>query len=111
MTKLPPLETAQTLLARGRADPVWWIREVLGDDLWGEQAQIVESVRDTPETAVRSCHGIGKSFIAARTALWFLYTHAPSIVITTAPTDRQVRGILWKVDPVWPPACPIPPRR
>jgi len=96
MTKLPPLETAQTLLARGRADPVWWIREVLGDDLWGEQAQIVESVRDTPETAVRSCHGIGKSFIAARTALWFLYTHAPSIVITTAPTDRQVRGILWK---------------
>lgn len=96
MIAIPPPETAQTLLTRGQADPVWWIRAVLGDTLWAEQARIVESVRDNRETAVRSCHGTGKSYIAARAALWFLYTHKPSIVITTAPTDRQVRGILWK---------------
>jgi len=92
---LTPSE-AQTILDRGAADPVWWIHEVLGDTMWHEQARIAESVRDNPETAARSCHGAGKSFVAARVALWFLMTHRPSIVITTAPTDRQVRGILWK---------------
>lgn len=28
--------------------------------------------------------------------MWFLKTFVPSIVITTAPTDRQVRRILWR---------------
>ncbi len=69
---------------------------MLGDDPWGAQVGIAESVRDHRETAVKSCHGIGKSFTAARVALWFALTHDPAIVITTAPTDRQVRGILWK---------------
>ncbi len=29
-------------------------------------------------------------------ALWFLYTHPNSIVVTTAPTGRQVKRILWQ---------------
>ena len=86
---------AKAALDRAQRDPVWWVETVLGDRLWQRQRDIIESVRDNPETAVKSCHGPGKSFTAARVALWFLYTHHPSIVITTAPTDRQVRGILW----------------
>ncbi len=84
------------VLKRGREDPVWWARNVLGVDPWPVQQQILEAVRDHPEVAVKSCHGAGKSWIAAVVVLWFLYNHKPSIVITTAPTDRQVRGILWK---------------
>lgn len=34
--------------------------------------------------------------MAARIVAWFLKTYQPSIVLTTAPTDRQVRRILWK---------------
>jgi len=45
---------------------------------------------------VASCNSAGKSFLAARIAAWFLNVYSPSIVITTAPTDRQVRRILWK---------------
>lgn len=86
----------EAILLKSRNDPAWWIRTVLGKNPWEMQVAIMESVRDNPETAVASCHGAGKSFIGANTALWFLYTHKPSIVITTAPTDRQVRGILWK---------------
>lgn len=56
----------------------------------------MESVRDNSETSVRACNAAGKSGCAARIALWFLFNHPQSIVITTAPTDRQVKGILWK---------------
>lgn len=90
--------TAEEVAAvdRCRSDPVWWARTVLGWHPWSAQARILESVRDNPDTSARSCHGAGKSALAAVVALWFLYNHRSSIVITTAPTARQVRGILWK---------------
>jgi len=89
-------EDAFAIMSRGQRDPEWWVRTVLGDDPWSTQIRIMESVRDHTETAVKSCQGAGKSWIASRLALWFLYSWAPAIVLTTAPTDRQVRGILWK---------------
>jgi len=89
-------DQAAILAERARTDPVWWVNEILGYEPWEKQVEIIESVRDNRTTAVKSCHAAGKSSIAGRTALWFLYTHSPSIVLTTAPTDRQVRGILWK---------------
>lgn len=84
------------LVDRGRNDPVWWCREVLGYRPWSLQKRLLESVRDNRETSVASCHGAGKTSIAARAALWYLCNHRPSVVLTTAPTNRQVRGLLWK---------------
>lgn len=81
---------------RAPRDPVWFAEKILGVRLWDMQREIVESVRDVHATAVRSCHGPGKTFTAAVTALWFLYSHPNSIVLTTAPTDRQVKNLLWK---------------
>lgn len=87
---------AKVAVDRALNDPAWWVRNILGHRPWQKQVEIFESVRDNRETAVKSCHAAGKSFSAASVALWFLYAHRPSIVITTAPTDRQVKGILWK---------------
>jgi phage terminase large subunit len=56
----------------------------------------MEAVRDRPRTAVRACHGVGKTAAAAQTALWFLGTHPNSRVITTAPTWAQVEQLLWR---------------
>lgn len=36
------------------------------------------------------------TFLAARLALWFLFCFKPSKVISTAPTSRQVKDLLWK---------------
>jgi phage terminase large subunit len=77
-------------------DPVMFIEDVLGEKLWWKQKQIVESVRDNKRTCVASCHGSGKTNVAARCALWWLYTHPNSVVVTTAPTLRQVTKQLWK---------------
>ena len=45
--------------------------------------------------AVSSCHSIGKTFTSARLALWFLLCFPKSLVLTTAPTNRQVNFLLW----------------
>lgn len=78
--------------------PAEWITERLGEHLWSKQREIVESVEAHRHTAVHSCHDSGKSFIAARLAAWWLSTHTPgeAFVVTTAPTGRQVRAILWR---------------
>jgi phage terminase large subunit len=82
--------------ARMQSDPLYVIEDLFGSTLWEDQKRIIESVRDHPKTAWRSCHGIGKSFCCARLVLWWLFSFPYSIVITTAPTARQVEDILWK---------------
>lgn len=77
-------------------NPVSFIQAAFNEKLWSYQKQVVNSVRDFKVTAVKSSNGIGKSYCAARTALWFLYSYPNSKVITTAPTFRQVEDILWR---------------
>lgn len=79
-------------------NPGLWAKERLGVTIWSKQKEIIESVRDHSETAVHSCHEIGKSFIAALTACWWLDTHDPgtAFVVSTAPTQPQVEAILWR---------------
>lgn len=79
----------------GKEDPSWWIANNFGLTLWDKQKEIVESVLHNQRTSVRSCHGAGKSCVAAATAQWFLHTNENSLVITTAPTHRQVEEVLW----------------
>lgn len=81
---------------RYRNEPVAFVREILGLEPWGKQAEILNSVRDHARTTVRSCHGAGKTWTAASAALWFLQTRPGSVVITTAPSGRQVRDLLWR---------------
>ncbi len=82
--------------AKCQDNPVSFIQAFFNERLWGYQKNIVNSVRDSKVTAVKSCNGIGKSYTAARVALWFLYSFPNSKIITTAPTFRQVEDILWR---------------
>lgn len=79
-----------------RENPLWFHREVLGIDPWGKQIDIIESVKNHRNTAVRSCNGGGKTFILPRIALWFLYAFPESVVINTAPTHRQMEFQYWR---------------
>lgn len=63
---------------------------------WERQAQIAQALAAERRVTVRSCNGAGKTATAARLALWFLYTRPGSIVVTTAPTWRQVKDQLWR---------------
>ncbi len=58
-------------------NPDMWVRERLNEHLWSKQVEIARSVVAHRSTAVPSCHGAGKSFIASRIACWWLDAHVP----------------------------------
>ncbi len=76
--------------------PDLWLQHISGELPWDKQREIMQAVVRHPRVAVASANGCGKTFIAARTGVWWLRTYRPSILITTAPTDRQVNEILWR---------------
>jgi hypothetical protein len=72
------------------------VEECLGDETWSKQRELLEALRDHDRVACRSCHGVGKTWTAARAALWWLACYPSSCaVITTAPTWAQVVEVLW----------------
>jgi len=76
-------------------DPVLWLNQQ-NVETWSKQKEILTSVRDNRYTAVKSCHGPGKSFTAAWCVTWWLATKSDPFVVTSAPTSHQVRTILWR---------------
>lgn len=83
-----------SIISQWRDDPELFCQQILGMTMWGKQREILESVITTPETFVPSCNGAGKTEIAAAAVLWWLLTRQ-SKVVTTAPTWRQVKNVLW----------------
>lgn len=79
-------------------DPVAWAIERAGVEPWSKQQEVMAAVRDNRRVAVHSCHGVGKTHIAAHVAGWFIDVHPPgqAFVLTTAPSAPQVKAILWR---------------
>lgn len=75
---------------------VEFVRDVLGREPWSKQAEIIEDVFNYPIVSVKSCNAAGKSDLASDVALTFLMCKPNSIVITTAPTWRQVKDVIWR---------------
>ena len=76
--------------------PVEFAHRVLGVELWAKQEEVLAALPHCRRVAVKSGNGLGKGFCAAVAVLWFLHCHNPAIVLSTAPTFRQVRHILWR---------------
>lgn len=76
-------------------DPVFYVEHALGHMTWSKQREILRSIRDNENTAVRACHGVSKTFSAAEIVTWFLNTFDNSKVITSAPTFFQIEKQLW----------------
>lgn len=77
--------------------PVEWVQNN-GGFLYSTQREIAESMVNNRRTAVPSCFDSGKSFLASALAAEWIDTHpvGSAFVVTTAPTDAQVKTILWR---------------
>ena len=76
--------------------PEEFVRDVINSKPWAKQVEIIQSTFKYKVTAVKTCNAIGKSYIAARIVIAYLMLHPNSIVVTTAPTWRQVTDVLWR---------------
>ena len=91
---LPPETAAGPALL---PSPVAFAREVLGVELWGRQVEVLNALTEHRRVAVKAGNGLGKGFCAAVAVLWFMHVHQEAaIALSTAPTFRQVRHILWR---------------
>jgi phage terminase large subunit len=89
-------QAAETNLSRYRNDPVGFCHDILGVEPWERQREIMAALALHGRATVRSCNGAGKTLCASWACLWFLLTRPGSIVVTTAPTARQVKDLLWR---------------
>jgi len=83
-------------LARYARAPIAFVREVLlaEPDEW--QLKVLRALaRGHTRIAVRSCHGPGKTALAAWVAVWFSNTRAPFKLAMTAPSAPQLFDALY----------------
>jgi hypothetical protein len=81
-----------------RENPVGFVEEIIGENIWSKQREILNAIRDHDRVAVKSCHESGKSFISARVIGWWIATNPlnEAFAVTSAPTAAQVEAVLWR---------------
>lgn len=81
-------------------DPIGFAVDVLGmrrDWIWHKMVELAEAARDHQKVAVRAGHNVSKTYSLGRIIVpWFKTCFLPSTVVTTAPSDNQVRNQLWR---------------
>lgn len=63
------------------------------------QKSVIDQLEGRPavhEFSIKSCHGVGKTKGCSILVNWFFDSFPQSITITSAPSDDQVRTLLWK---------------
>ncbi len=71
--------------------------EVLGVlTLTDDQKKVLLSIARHKRTSVKSGHGVGKTMVMGIACLYFISVYDPAVVLTTAPTERQVKQLLWR---------------
>lgn len=76
-------------------DPVGFCSTQLKAEFTEPIKRVVESVRDNPVTIAISANDVGKSFAAARIAVWFYKAYPDAQVYTTATPEKNLMKILW----------------
>jgi hypothetical protein len=79
-----------------RAHPELYVEQVLGRTITPAQRAILRAVRKHDKVMVAASHGIGKTFICGSLVNWHFDCFKPGITLTTAPTESQVKDLLWK---------------
>lgn len=87
---------AASELAEIIEDPALFVRHILGHDPWRTPEQIMDAIsKPRARVAVKACHSSSKTYTAAELVLWFVTAFPDGIVVSTAPTQTQVRELLW----------------
>lgn len=80
-----------------QGDPIGFVENGLGENLWSKQKEILDSLLTNKRTAVPACHAPGKTHIAARAIAYWASVYPPgtSKIIVTASNNNQVKNVMW----------------
>lgn len=99
-------------ILRYRASPLQFVKELLGATPEDWQATALQASAEHDRISIRSGHGVGKSTFLSWLVLHQHITRFPAKTGTTAPTEHQLRDILWAEIGTWyrrlPPALQAP---
>ena len=86
-----------TRLTQYQTDPASYAVEVLKVIWWQKQIEIAQALLTPPHRVlVKACHKVGKTHLAGGLVNWWYDCFDPGLALTTAPTERQVKDLLWK---------------
>lgn len=78
-------------------DPCGYVDQVLGQQWWAKQQEVARLLYTPPyRVLVKASHEVGKTHLAGGLVNHAYDSWDPGLVLTTAPTDTQVRDLLWK---------------
>ena len=85
-------------IIRSQNEPRFWNQATFGkfEEPWSEQWKLWDSIQKNRKIVCKAGRGVGKSFLLARAAIWFLYAHPPATVLIVCPTFRQVNEVVFK---------------
>jgi phage terminase large subunit len=74
--------------------PAAFQEQLLKRRLWAKQHEICEAIATRRSVSIKGCHGSGKTFTVSGLVPYELLAYDESIVLTIAPTLRQVK-LMW----------------
>ena len=96
------INSFQRKMKRLREEPEYFVREVLGGEPTPQQLELLQAAgMPGSKVSVRSGHGTGKTTALAWLVLWFLCTRKNVKIPCTAPTQAQLRDVLWSEVAKW----------
>jgi len=88
-------------MGRYHNDPVAFVEEMLHVTPTPQQRQALEAVALGTHVSIKSGHGTGKTAFDAWIIIWFMCTRKDAQVPCTAPTEAQLKNVLWKELALW----------
>lgn len=83
-----------------RQNPYGFSVDILGlkkREIWPKMREVLDAVATHQFVCVRAGHSVSKTFSTGRVIVpWFKTCFQPSTVLTTAPSDNQVKNQLWR---------------
>ncbi len=98
---MPSDNSLASLLRRYQTNPLLFTTEALRVTPEPWQAKVLEAWPDRPRASIRSGHGVGKSALLSWLILHHQLTRFPAKTGTTAPTEHQLRDVLWAELGTW----------
>ena len=83
-----------------QTDPVGFAKDIRGlkaAHIWDKMREMLEAIAKHNRIAIRAGHSVSKTFTLGNVVVpWFKMCFQPSTIITTAPSDLQVKNQLWR---------------